>query len=150
MTRSPGAARSLHVPVNRVSHHGAGRDAEDEIFGAAAVAVRALAVLAAAGPPVLAMGERGQAIDAGLGDQHDAAAVAAVAAVGPAAGDVFLTAEAYASITAAASFDFDSDAIDEHGGGGGRGAGSRELDKAKPQAEAARMSNVIAALEMVK
>ena len=93
-----------------------GGTSDDQVFGAAAVALRAAAVLAALGPPVLAMRERGEAVDARLGDDDDAAAVAAVAAVGPAARDVLLAAEAHAAIAAAAGFDFDGDAIDEHGG----------------------------------
>ena len=60
------------------------------------------------------MGEHGEAIDAGLGDHDDAAAVAAVAAIGAAARDVLLAAEAHAAVAAAAGFDFDGDAIDEH------------------------------------
>ncbi len=103
------------VAVNRVADDGAGWDAEEEVFGAAAVAVGAAAVLAALGAPAFAMGEGGEAVDAGLGHQDDAAAVAAVAAVGPAAGDVLLAAEAHAAVAATAGFDIDCHAIDEHG-----------------------------------
>jgi hypothetical protein len=63
---------------------------------------------------MLAVHQLGQAVDARLGDHDDAAAVAAVAAVGPAARDVLLPAEAHAAIAAAARFDIDSDAINKH------------------------------------
>ena len=63
----------------------------------------------------LVLGQGGQVVDAVLGDDDHAAAVAAVAAVGPALGDVLLAPEADAAVAAAASLDFDSDAIDEHG-----------------------------------
>ena len=99
-----------------VDDHRAGRHADHQVFGAAAVAIASRAVLAALGPPVLAVGERRQAVDARLGDHDDAAAVAAVAAVRPAARHVLLAAEAHAAVAAFAGFDFDGDAIDEHGG----------------------------------
>ena len=47
----------------------AGRNADDEILGAAAVAVGAAAVLAALGAPMLVMGKRDEAVDARLGDR---------------------------------------------------------------------------------
>ena len=114
-----------HVAVVGVHDDRAGRNADDQIFGAAAVAVGAAAVLAALGAPLLAMGERDEAIDARLGDHDDAAAVAAVAAVGTAARHVLLAAEAHAAVAAAAGFDFDGDAIDEHGRGSWRIGGRR-------------------------
>ena len=104
-----------HVAVLGVDDDRAGRHADDEVLGTAAVAVRAAAVLAALGPPVLAMRERRQAVDARLGHHDDAAAVAAVAAVRPAARHVLLAAKAHAAVAAPAGFDFDGDAIDEHG-----------------------------------
>src|SRR4051812_23094169 len=75
-------------------------------------------MLAAIGPPLLTMGEGREGIDARLGDHDDAAAIAAIAAIGSAARDVFLAAKAHAAITAIAGFDFDGDAVDEHGGKG--------------------------------
>jgi hypothetical protein len=60
------------------------------------------------------MREQRQAIDARLGDHDDAAAVAAVAAIWSAPGNVLFAPKAHATVAAAAGFDFDSDAIDEH------------------------------------
>ena len=74
-------------------------------------------MLAAFGAPLFAVSEQGERIDARFGDHDDAAAVAAVAAIGATARDVFFATEAHAAITAAAGFDFDGDAIDEHGSG---------------------------------
>ena len=102
--------------VDGVHHDRAGRNVNDQVFGAAAVALLAAAMLAAFGAPLFAVGQDGQAIDAGLGNHDDAAAVAAVAAIGAAARDVLLATEAHAAVAAAAGFDFDGDAIDEHGG----------------------------------
>src|SRR3954452_10644719 len=98
-----------------------------------------MALLAAArfaifGAPTFAVAEYGQAIDAGLGDHNDAAAVATVAAVGAAARNVLLTTKAHAAVAAAAGFDFDGDAIDEHGVGGwgvgGLGTGTAGMNPA--------------------
>ena len=97
-----------------VHDHRAGRDANDEILRAAAVTIRPAAVLAAFGPPLLTVRERRQVVDVRLGHQHNAAAVAAVAAVRPAAWDVLLATEAQATVAAPAGSDFDGDTIDEH------------------------------------
>ncbi len=100
--------------MNGVGDDCARRNADDKIFGAAAVAIGAAAVLASIGPPALAMRERRQAVDARLGHHDDAAAVAAVAAIRAAARHVLLAPEAHAAVAAAAGLDFDGDAIDEH------------------------------------
>ena len=55
------------------------------------------AAAAALGAPVLAVDDVGEAVGAGDGADDDVAAVAAVAAVGPALGDVLLAAEAAGS-----------------------------------------------------
>ena len=60
------------------------------------------------------MGQRGQAVDALLGHQDDAAAVAAVAAVGPAAGNIFLPAEADAAVAPFARLHANFHFVDEH------------------------------------
>jgi len=57
------------------------------------VAALALAVRAADGPPERGVLERQQGGDVAIGDEPDVAAGTAVAAVGPALGDVGLTAE---------------------------------------------------------
>ena len=60
------------------------------------------------------VGQRGQAVDALLGHDDHAAAVAAVAAVGTALGDVTLAAEAAATVAAVAGRHLDLHAIDKH------------------------------------
>src|SRR4051812_25770045 len=101
-------------------------DANDEILSTAAMAVRAASVLAALGSPSLAMPKRRKAVDALFRNHDHAAAVAAVAAVRPAARDVLLAPKTHAAIATPAGFDFDSDAIDEHEvRGWGLGAGEK-------------------------
>ncbi len=98
-----------------VEDHRAGRDENDQIVGAGAVALGAAARLARLGPPMLAVHQRREAVDARLGDNDHAAAVAAVAAVGPATRNVLLAPEADATVAPFAGFDLDRDAVDEHG-----------------------------------
>ena len=99
-TWSPGCGQVLeHVAVLGVDDHGAGRDGKDQVLGRGPVAIGPGAALAAGGLPLLAMGQGGEAVDALLGHEDHAAAVAAVAAVGAAARDVFLPAEADAAVT---------------------------------------------------
>src|SRR2546426_9418773 len=118
--------------MNVIHDDGAGGNSNDQVLGPAAVTLRASAMLAALGAPSLAMGQRGQAIDACLGNHDDAAPIAAVAAVGTAARNIFLAAEAHATVAAAAGFDFDGDAIDEHVKSGQRwevrGQGNKNRD----------------------
>ena len=75
----------------------AGRHGDDEVFGLAAVAVARLALAAGVGAPVLAVDDVGEAVAAGDGADDHVAAVAAVAAVRPALGDVLLAPEATAA-----------------------------------------------------
>src|SRR3954468_8266579 len=103
-------------------------DANDEILSTAAMAVRAASVLAALGSPSLAMPERRETVDALFRNHDHAAAVAAVAAVRPAARDVLLAPKTHAAIATPAGFDFDSDAIDEHEKRD-RGLETREIKK---------------------
>ncbi len=77
---------------------------------------------------MFAVGKRGQTIDAGLGAENHAAAVAAVAAIGSAERDVLFAAEADATVSAVAGIDLDFDAIDEHGEGGVRDEGRETRD----------------------
>jgi hypothetical protein len=79
------------------------------------MALGAAAVLATRGPPVFAMHKLGKTINARFGNNDHAAAIPAIAAIGPTARDVLLAAKAHAAIPAAAGFNFNSDAIDEHG-----------------------------------
>ena len=69
---------------------------------------------AALGPPVLAIDDLGQAVGAGHGADDDVAAVAAVAAIGAALGNVLFAPEAAAAAAAVAAFDEYGDSIDEH------------------------------------
>src|SRR5512134_2082926 len=97
-----------------VGDYRARRNANHQVLGAATVTIRATSVFAATGSPSFAMCQGCQAVDSRLGHHDDAAAVASVAAVGPAARHVLLTAEAHATVPAAAGLDFDGDAINEH------------------------------------
>ena len=85
-----------------------------QIVGRAAVAVGAGPRLAVLGLPQAALGQGGEAIDPLLGDEDDAAAVAAVAAVGSAAGDVLLPAEADAAVAPFAGLHLNLHLVDEH------------------------------------
>jgi hypothetical protein len=113
------------VAVISIHDDRAGRHANDEVFRTATVAARSLAVLAALRFPALPVGQCRQRIDTRLSDHDDAPAVAAVAAVRPAARDVLLATKAHAAITAAARFDFNGDAIDEHCEGLGIGGSGK-------------------------
>jgi hypothetical protein len=104
-----------HVAFGGIQHHGAGRHLNRQVVAAAAVAARAAAALAACRPPVPTVRERRQAIDSLAGHQHHASAVAAIAAIRPAAGDVLLAPEADAAVAPPAGLDEYLDAIDEHG-----------------------------------
>ena len=55
-----------------------------------------------------------EAVGPGNRANDDAAAIAAVAAVGAALGDVFLAPKADAAASAVAAFDVDGDSIDKH------------------------------------
>ncbi len=98
-----------------VEDHGAGRNGNQQVFARAAVATGAAAGLTALRLPLRAMRERGKAIDPLLGDQNHAAAVAAVAAVRPAAGYVLFPAEADRPVAPLARFHSDFRFVDEHG-----------------------------------
>ena len=79
-----------------------GRDADLQRRAVGAVAQRALAVAGALGLVVHAALEGLQVAQRVVADEHDVAAVPAVAAVGPAVRDVRLAAEAHAAVAAAA------------------------------------------------
>ena len=85
------------------------------VVAAPAEAVRALAVLAASGLPVPLVREVGQVrVAVRRADDH-APAVAAVAAVGAAAGRVFLVAKAEATVAAVTPAHEERHPVDEHG-----------------------------------
>ena len=89
------------------------RDRELDRGAVGAVLARAAARLAAAGLELRLRAERGEVAQAGVGDEDDVAAAAAVAAVGPALGHVLLAPEAQASVAAAARQHLDAGAIVE-------------------------------------
>ena len=93
---------------------GARRDRDHPVLPALAVLALALAVLAAAGAEVPAAPERGEVAALGVADEHDVAAAAAVAAVGPAARHVRLAAKADHAVAAAAALDVDLRSVEEH------------------------------------
>src|SRR5207248_3592592 len=67
----------------------AGRDKDDQIFGAFAVDFFSHAGLALFGVPVMPAGEIEQRIFIRIGEHDDGSAIAPVTAVGPALGDIF-------------------------------------------------------------
>src|SRR6056297_3970930 len=76
--------------------------------------------LSVAGLEQPGMAKVDQRVEAGIGFQPDAAAVAAVAAVGTAFGDVFFAAETGAAVPAAAGTDFNFRFVDEFHGANSR------------------------------
>jgi hypothetical protein len=90
---------------------------------ARAVAVGALAVTPARRGVVAAIAEVEEGAEAFVGLDDHRAAAASVPPVGPAPGDVLLTAEADAAPAAVAGPDVDLDFVDEHGGPGATGSG---------------------------
>src|SRR5207237_338044 len=86
----------------------------DESVGIAAVAVTTATASAALGSPVLAVDDVSKTVGAGNGADDDIAALAAVTAVGPAARDVFLAAEAQATVPPVSTANVDFNPINEH------------------------------------
>src|SRR5207302_43763 len=103
-----------NVATVAVENDGTRRHGEDQVAALPAVAVGALAGGALLGVPVFAVDDLGQAVGAGDGAEEDVAAVAAVAAVGAALGDVLLPPETEAAPPAVAAFDKNGDPIHEH------------------------------------
>jgi hypothetical protein len=75
---------------------------------------RASPVLAAYGPHVVPRPEGRQVAQIRVREQHDVAAAAAVAAVGPSARDVLLAAEAQPAVASAPRADADAGAVVKH------------------------------------
>ena len=101
-----------HVAV-LVAHDRADRDGHDEVVAVAAVAFLAASVAAVAGAPVGMVDEGEQRGEVRRGLEVDAAAAAAVAAVGAALGDVRLPAERDRAGAAVAAFYVDLRLVDE-------------------------------------
>ena len=101
-------------PLLRVQDLRADRDLKHGVVAALARGEAAAAAAAAAGAHLLIRPEAGQVAPRRVGDEHDVAAVAAVAAVRPALGDELLTAEVDGAVAAAAGDHGQLDAIVEH------------------------------------
>ena len=94
--------------------HGAHRHLEHQIVARGAVHAAALAVRAALCLEVVLEAIVDQRGHAGIGFKHHVAAMAAVAAVGTALGNMGLAAKRHAAGAAVAALDVDSDLINEH------------------------------------
>ena len=92
----------------------AGRNGDDQILAALAVHLLAHAGLAAPAFQWCLPAKSSSVFLFGVGDEDDGAAVATVAAVGAALGDVLLAAERDAPVPAVAGFDVDVGFVDEH------------------------------------
>ena len=71
--------------------------------------------LSVARPPALPVRHRSQGVDSRLGNEDHTSSMAAISAVGAAAGNVFLTAKTHSAAAAIASDNLDLGAIDKHG-----------------------------------
>ncbi len=103
-----------HVAGPGIDDDRAGRDANYQVGGIVAVAIGAGATLARLGVPMVALRKLSQTVDPRRGHEDHAAAVAAVTAVGSAAGDVFFATKAGAAVAAASGADINLNSIDEH------------------------------------
>jgi hypothetical protein len=72
--------------------------------------------LAVLGGPVAHAPEVDEGVEPRVGVEEDVAALAAVAPVGPALGDVLAAVEGDAAVPAVAGLNDDGDLVDEHGG----------------------------------
>ena len=116
----PAVARPTQVGQHlavAVLHDGALRHRHLEVVAPVAVLALAPAVRAVGGPPVGMVAERQQGGDVAVGHQPHVAALAAVAAVGPAPGDVGLAPEGDAARAAVAASDVEPAFVDELGAG---------------------------------
>ena len=99
-----------------VGDHRAHGHAQDDVVGAAAVLVGAVAVLAVLRAMNARVAVLDQRVDVAIGHGEDAAAATAVAAVGAAARHVLLAAERCRTVAAVAGDDVDVDFVDESHG----------------------------------
>ena len=90
------------------------RDGNHEIFGRSTMATGAAARLTAGRVPSAAMGQWGKAVGVFLGHHDDAAAITTVATIRPAAGDIFLPAEADAAVPTLARLHKNFHFVDKH------------------------------------
>ena len=107
-----GKVRDLRAVLGFL-HQGADRNAQQHVVGAAAVLVRAAALLAVLGAVDAREAIVDQRVDVAVGNRPDAAAAPAVAARGPATRHEFLAPERGAAVPALAGVDFDFRFVDE-------------------------------------
>ena len=111
---------SRHVEIGQkdfmlfIENQRTGRDGDDEILAAEAGHFLTHAGFAAFGAPMVPAGEIEKGVFIGIGDEDDAAAVAAVASFGSALGNIFFAAEGDATVPAVAGVDFDDGFVNEH------------------------------------
>ena len=103
-----------HEPSRLVDHDRARGHEHRQVAAPRALPVGRAARLAGVGPPLPPVGQHRERVDARLRPEDHAAAVAAVAAIRPAAGDVFLAAETTDAATPVAGGHLDLDSVDEH------------------------------------
>ena len=103
-----------HLPA-RAPHHGALGNRNDQVAARRAVALLAHAVGAVGRPPMRVVLEAEQRSDVAVGHQPDVATLAAVAAVGPALGDVRLAPERNRARAAVTTLDVQPTLVDETG-----------------------------------
>ena len=97
-----------------VANDRSGWNQDDKVFPLGAVLQGRAAGTAFIGFPKALMNQRRKVIGIRIGSKDDGAAVAAVAAVRPALGNIFFATETTHSLTAVAGLDKDIDAINEH------------------------------------
>ena len=102
-----------HLSCVVIDDGGAHRDGELHVGPAPAGAVGAAAGLAGLGAKLPRVAVVDHGVQVVIGNQEDAAAVAAVAPIGAAEGHGFLTAKAHATLAAGAGLDVDTRFVDE-------------------------------------
>ena len=100
-----------------IGDNGAQGHRDDAISAISAVHLLAHAVAAVLGPVVRVVGEVEQGVDGGVANEDDIAALAAIAAIGSALGDVLLAAHADGPVASLAGADEDCGAIEKQHGG---------------------------------
>ena len=117
VSRWPGSVRSPSrdgvSPSEDFVDHRAGRNVDDQVFAGTPVHFLFGAGAAVIGHEAFLVTEV-ERVERGLDFKDDIAALAAVAAIGPTARDVFLPAEMHDAIAALAGFYVDFYLIDEH------------------------------------
>src|SRR5690606_602847 len=96
-----------------IDHHGADRDGDGEILAGLAIHLPAHAVLPALGAEHPLVAEVDQGVEVLVGNDPDAAAIAAVAAIGATQRDELLAPETDATVAAVACDDLDFGFVDE-------------------------------------